>query len=137
MSDDAPYPPLRALPMLAVQWADLYRRVKIQETVFDLLTQEYEMARIEEAKSIPAISVIDNPSWPEKKSFPPRLIIMLSGMLLSAAVCFLAIIRRTEWSILDEHDARKHLLRGMVLDLKREHPALFRLRLSKNSDHEI
>lgn len=137
LSDDAPYPPLRALPSLAVQWADLYRRVKIQETVFDLLTQEYEMARIEEAKSIPTISVIDSPSWPERKSFPPRLIIMLSGMLLSAGVCFLVILRRAEWTVLDETDPRKHLLRGMILDLKREHPSFFRLRARSNNHHEI
>jgi capsule polysaccharide export protein KpsE/RkpR len=137
LSDDAPYPPLRALPALAVQWADLYRRVKIQETVFDLLTQEYEMARIEEAKSISTISVIDSPSWPEKKSFPPRLIIMLSGMLLSAAACFVVIVRRAEWRVIDEQDARKDLLRGMVLDLKREHPALFRITSKISGNHEL
>ncbi len=82
--ESALYPPLRQLPILGVRWADLYRKVKIQETVFDLLTEQYETARIEEAKSIPIVSMIDPPGWPEKKSFPPRLLLILA--LASAAV---------------------------------------------------
>ena len=69
------YPPLRQLPRLAVRYADLYRRVKVQEAVFELLTQQYEMSRIEEAKDIPVVRVIDSPGIPEKKSFPHRVIL--------------------------------------------------------------
>ena len=117
-SEELPFPPLRAIPALAVQWADLYRRVRVQETVYDLLTQEYEMARIEEAKSIPTISVIDPPSWPEKKSFPPRLMIMVAGTLLFAATWLVVVVRRNEWRVLEVDDARKHLLETIVRDLK-------------------
>ena len=67
------YPPLRQLPGLAVSYTDLYRRVQVQEAVFQLLTQQYETARIEEAKDTPAVMVIDPPALPEKKSFPPTL----------------------------------------------------------------
>ncbi len=74
---DALYPTLRQMPALAVHWADLYRQVKVKETVYDLLTEQYELARIEEVKSVPSVRVIDPPSWPEKKSFPPRLIMIL------------------------------------------------------------
>lgn len=137
VSDAPPYPSLRAIPALAVQWADLYRRVKTQETIFELLTQEYEMARIEEAKSTANIGVIDTPSWPERKSFPPRLIIMLSGMLLSAAGCFVIVVRRAEWSALDERDPRKQLFSEMILDLKRDHPSWFALRRTQKNGHEL
>ena len=84
------YPSLRQLPRLAVPYADLYRRVRIQETVFELLSQQYEMARIEEAKDTPVVAVIDQPLVAEKKSFPPRLLMMLLlTMLALAATCFL------------------------------------------------
>jgi capsule polysaccharide export protein KpsE/RkpR len=136
-SDAPPYPSLRAIPALAVQWADLYRRVKTQETIFELLTQEYEMARIEEAKSTANIGVIDAPSWPERKSFPPRLIIMLAGMLLSAAGCFVLVVRRAEWSALAEHDPRKQLFSGMIFDLKRDHPSWFVLRRTPKNGHQL
>src|SRR5581483_6071029 len=69
------YPPLRQLPRLAVPYMDLYRRVKTQEAAFELLTQQYELARIEEARDVPAVSVIDPPGIPEKKYFPPRLLL--------------------------------------------------------------
>ena len=58
---------------LGVSFADLYRRVRVQETLYELLTQQYEMVRIEEAKDLPGITVIDAPGIAEKKSFPPRL----------------------------------------------------------------
>lgn len=118
-TSDAPYPSLRALPALAVQWADLYRRVRTQETIYDLLTQEYELARIEEAKSIPSVSVIDAPSWPEKKSFPPRLILMLLGMLAPAAIAFAVVVRRDEWAMVAEQDPRRDLWNTVIRDLKK------------------
>ena len=31
------YPSIRRLPLLGVQWADLYRRAKVQESVYQLL----------------------------------------------------------------------------------------------------
>src|SRR6185437_5073339 len=77
------YPPLRQIPKLAVPYADLYRRVRVEEAMFELLNQQYEIARIEEAKDIPAVSVIDAPGIPEKKSFPPRLLLALLLTFLS------------------------------------------------------
>src|SRR6202034_127801 len=71
------YPPLRQLPRLAVPYADLYRRVRVQETVYELLTQQYEMARGEAATDVPVVNVIDSPGIPEKKSFPPRALLAL------------------------------------------------------------
>jgi uncharacterized protein involved in exopolysaccharide biosynthesis len=75
-------PSIRQLPILGVQWADLYRRTKIQETVFELLTQQYELAKIQEAKETPTVKVIDTADYPERKSWPPRLLIILLGPLL-------------------------------------------------------
>ena len=39
---DSLYPSIRKLPLLGVTYADLYRRTKIQETVFELLTRSEE-----------------------------------------------------------------------------------------------
>lgn len=122
---DAPYPPLRALPGLGVQWADLYRRVKLQETIYELLTQQYELARIEEAKSIPTVSIVDSPSWPEKKSFPPRLLIMCAGTLLCLLGSFFYAVRRAEWTDVAADDPRKALARQVLADLRSYHPKWF------------
>lgn len=113
------YPPLRQLPRLAVPYADLYRTVKVQETVFELLTQQYEMARIEEAKDIPVVRVIDPPGVPEKKSFPPRLLLALLLTLISFAVTAALILVRDNWSKVHPGDPRKTLLAEVVPALAR------------------
>jgi uncharacterized protein involved in exopolysaccharide biosynthesis len=102
-------PPLRQLPRLAVPYADLYRRVRVEETVFELLTQQYEMARIEEAKDVPVVAVIDPPGVPEKKSFPPRILITLLLTFLSFAAASALILVREHWSRVDPDDPRKKL----------------------------
>jgi len=118
-ADNELYPPLRQLPILGVRWANLYRQVKIHETVFELLTAEYETARIEEAKSIPTVSVIDPPSWPEKKSFPPRLLLILAFTGLSFVTTCLVLLAQNRWQQVDAHDERK-LLAGDVSAVLRE-----------------
>ena len=112
------YPPLRQLPRLAVPYADLYRRVRIQETVFELLSQQYEMARIEEAKDTPVVSIIDPPLIAEKKSFPPRLIIIL--LLTSFAVASASgfILFSDRWGLIDPADPRKLLAQEITHSLR-------------------
>jgi capsule polysaccharide export protein KpsE/RkpR len=115
---DALYPTLRQMPVLAVRWADLYRQVKIKETVYDLLTEQYELARIEEVKSVPSVRVIDSPSWPEKKSFPPRLIMILALTSLSVFTAAIVLVMRDRWLRLSPRDARKQLARRVWLALQ-------------------
>ena len=56
---DSLYPSIRKLPLLGVTYADLYRQAKIQEVVLETLTKEYEMAKVQEAKEIPTVKVLD------------------------------------------------------------------------------
>jgi capsule polysaccharide export protein KpsE/RkpR len=112
------YPPLRQLPRLAVPYANLYRRMRIQETIFELLTQQYEMARIEEAKDIPVVSVIDSPGIPERKFFPPRLLLtlVLTFLVFAAASTFLIV--REHWRAIDNLDPRKEFATEVVSVLR-------------------
>ena len=103
------YPPLRQLPRLAVPYADLYRKVRTAETVYDFLTQQYEVARIQEARDIPVVGVIDAPAVPEKKSFPPRL--WLSLALTAFVVCAMAVslVFLEHWRSISAEDPRRIL----------------------------
>ena len=105
--EPASYPPLRQLPRLAVPFANLYRTVRVQENIFELLTQQYEVARIQEAKDIPVVNAIDAPGIPEKKSFPPRklLTLIMTMMVLAATSAWLLV--RTRWQNLDPLDPRR------------------------------
>ena len=61
---------------------------------FRLLTQQYEMASLQEAKEIPVVSVVDAASLPEKKSFPPRLLLILASTILCSIIGSLLPARR-------------------------------------------
>jgi capsule polysaccharide export protein KpsE/RkpR len=101
------YPPLRQLPRLAVPYANLYRTVHMQENIFDLLTQQYEVARIQEAKDIPVLSIIDAPGIPEKKSFPRRKLLTLIMSMLVLGVTSAWLIVRHHWNELSAQDPRR------------------------------
>jgi uncharacterized protein involved in exopolysaccharide biosynthesis len=112
------YPPLRQLPRLGVPYADLSRRVRVQEAVFELLTQQYETSRIEEAKDVAAVNVIDPPGLPEKKSFPPRLLLTLFLTFLSFACASSLILVRHYWSAAAKDDPRKEFFGEVVAVLR-------------------
>jgi LPS O-antigen subunit length determinant protein (WzzB/FepE family) len=118
-----PYPALRQLPQLGVQWANLYRNVRVHETVFDLLSEEYETARIEEVKSIPTVSVIDFPGLPERKSGPHRTLIVLISTLLSFVGTSIYLLARRSWREMDDQDPRRMLATriGTTIQNRRSH----------------
>jgi len=105
--------------------------VKVQEAVFELLTQQYEMARIEEAKDVPAISVIDAPGIPEKKSFPPRLILAVVLTLLAFVATAALILLREGWSKLNTDDPRKTLAAEIIPVIRWRWHSI----VSKRKDH--
>jgi capsule polysaccharide export protein KpsE/RkpR len=131
---DALYPSIRELPLRGVQWADLYRRTKIQETVFELLTQQYEMARIQEAKEIPTVNIVDPPNVPEKKSFPPIWLVIGGLTALSLAGAMAWIVGRVRWKQLDADDPGKRFATSVGRETYRhlkalsERPFFFRIR---------
>jgi len=81
--------PFSDVPSLSLELARLTREVKIQEAVFELLTQQYEQAKIQEAKDTPTIQVLDKASPPEKRSRPKRA--DLVGIAVVASL-FLSVI---------------------------------------------
>jgi len=119
----AAYPPLRQIPRLAVPYADIFRRVRIQESVYEMLTQQYEIARIQEAKEIPVVRVIDAPAIAEKKSYPPRALFTLLLTLLISSGAAAWILIRHRWEQVHFADPRKVLGRRIAADL---HSALER-----------
>jgi uncharacterized protein involved in exopolysaccharide biosynthesis len=115
---DMPYPSIRNLPLLGVKYADYYRHVKIQETVYELLTQQYELAKVEEAKETPSVKVLDPAKIPERKSFPPRVMIILTGVFLALAVSGGWVVGSTHWEKGDPQDPRKLVVREVIAALK-------------------
>jgi uncharacterized protein involved in exopolysaccharide biosynthesis len=106
---DSLYPSIRKLPLLGVTFADLYRRTRVQEAVFEVLTQQYELAKVEEAKETPTVKVLDEARVPEKKSFPPRLLIMCTCAFLAFGCACVICFGKTRWSEMDSSNPAKVL----------------------------
>jgi uncharacterized protein involved in exopolysaccharide biosynthesis len=108
------YPSLRQLPVLGLTYADLYRRLTINDAVYEALTKEYEMARVQEAKEIPSVKVIDPGEPPERRAGPPRTLITAVGALLSLCVAGIWLFSAEAWANTDDRNPRK-MLAGEIL----------------------
>lgn len=109
-STGALYPSLQQLPILGNTYYDLARQAKIDEAVYEALTKQYELAKVEEAKEIPTIKVLDEPIVPERKIWPPRLLIVVLGTILIFCLGVMWIVARNAWESLDSNHPYKLLL---------------------------
>ena len=80
--------PTSKIPDLALRYVRLLRDAKVQQGLYEFLTRQYEMARIQEAKDSPTIQVLDVAKVPEKKFKPRRTFIVILSTL---TVAFLAV----------------------------------------------
>jgi capsule polysaccharide export protein KpsE/RkpR len=106
-SADSTHPTLHNLPLLGVAYADLYRRMQIQETVYETLTQQFELAKVQEAKEIPSVKVLDSANVPEHKSYPPRLLIMLLCTFVGALGATIFVLGKDRWAEIDPQEPEK------------------------------
>lgn len=120
------YPSIRELPILGVTYADLYRQMKVQEAVFEALTQEYELAKVEEAKETPSVKVLDPANIPEMKSSPHRLLIVLTGAFLACTFGIAWVFGSAKWHEIDEQDPGKVLAQEVFQSVRKRVPLLSR-----------
>ena len=85
-------PSQRELPALAIEFGHLQRDLEVQEKVFELLTQQYELTKLQIQGSDPIIQVLDPAEVPDKKSGPSRGLICVvaafAGLFLSIFAAF-------------------------------------------------
>jgi len=109
MTDEL-YPSLRQLPILGVPYADLYRRLKVQEVVFEALTKEYELAKVQEVKEVPTVKVLDPAEIPEIRSYPSRTLIVFLGAFISAGLAVVWILAQDRWQAIAAEDPGKQFV---------------------------
>jgi uncharacterized protein involved in exopolysaccharide biosynthesis len=75
--------PIGNMPDLGLKLVRLTREAKIQEKVFELMTTQLELAKMEEAKDVNVIQVLDRASPPEKRSYPQRRFLVLLSTIVA------------------------------------------------------
>lgn len=111
-SSSNPYPSIKNLPLVGVAWTDLYRSTKIHETVYELLTQQYEVARIQEARELPTVKVLDQAAVPEERH-PAIPVVVVAGALISILLACLGLLLQRWGASWDADDPRRLLLARM------------------------
>jgi len=113
-NSDMPFPSIRQLPRLDATYVDLFRRAKIEETVYQALTQQYEMAKVQETKEIPAVRVLDQANVPKKKWGPHRLLLAIMGAMAGLLFGCVWVIATDQWEKRDLEDPYKAFISDVV-----------------------
>ena len=95
-----PLMPSGRIPEVGTEYLRKLRQLKYNETIFELLSKQYELAKLDEAKDAVVIQVIDRAIPPERKAGPRRAQIVLVAM---ATAFFLSVFI----VLLIEHPWRK------------------------------
>jgi uncharacterized protein involved in exopolysaccharide biosynthesis len=87
------------VPEMGMEYLRKLRQLKYNETLFELLSKQFELAKLDEARDAVVIQVIDQAVPPERKAGPRRaLIVVLSAFIalfLSAGVLAVVEVRKT------------------------------------------
>jgi uncharacterized protein involved in exopolysaccharide biosynthesis len=86
--------PLSQIPDLSLQFAVLTRNAKIQELTYQLLSQQLEMARLQEHRDTPTIMVLDAARPPDLPIKPKKRMIVVAAFVLSALFSCVIVVAR-------------------------------------------
>jgi uncharacterized protein involved in exopolysaccharide biosynthesis len=81
-----------AAPSLQFELQRLQREAELKQNLYATVVQQYEQARLQEARNIPTLTVLSEPFVPVRRSAPNRRFIVVLG-LLSGILALLAQLR--------------------------------------------
>jgi len=84
-------PALGDVPGLGLEYARKMRDLKTQEALFEQLTKQYELAKLNEAKDSSSLQVLDEALPPEDKVRPRRSTVVLMATLASL-ICSVVLV---------------------------------------------
>ncbi|MFL6388491.1 MAG: GumC family protein [Terriglobales bacterium] len=114
----APYPSMHTLPGLGSRYADLYREAKIQEAVYAFVTQQFEMARIQEAKELPIVRVMDAGVKSEKRSSPIRSLIVAGSVFGAFLLACMWVLGKYRWQQIPMDDSYRLLAADVAAEFR-------------------
>ncbi len=93
-----------------------YRELKYQETIFELLAKEFEIAKLDEAREGSIVQVVDAAVPPDRRSSPHRLLIVLGASVLGLGVAIFWVWLQSRLSVafgLPENRQRLRLIKTL------------------------
>ena len=114
--------PKGLVPEASLEYIRKLRDVKYNETIFEILARQFEVAKLDEAKQGALIQVVDSAVPPDKRSFPKRGLIVIGATVLGFFIgAFTALFQAGFRRLKDDPEAtaKLHLLRRAIA-LKRQ-----------------
>jgi tyrosine-protein kinase Etk/Wzc len=99
---------IAGLPRLAKELAERLRDVKVAETLYTLLTEQYENARIQERRDTPSFSILDRAAHGGTKVRPRRLLIGIGTFVVAISLMLTLVLIREYFNQLAVTDPAKH-----------------------------
>jgi uncharacterized protein involved in exopolysaccharide biosynthesis len=92
---------VQSSPLLQFEQLRLSRTADLKRTVYTTVLQQYEEAKLQEARNVPVLTILANPVPPTKKSGPPRRFIaalgLLVGILIAVGLDYMPLLRSQLW----------------------------------------
>jgi capsule polysaccharide export protein KpsE/RkpR len=113
--------PTSEVPAASLEYLRRMRDVRYQETLFEFMVRQYEMARVDEAKQGQMIQVVDAALVPERRSWPPRTVLTLLAFILAGIIASSWVILQAAFRNRMENpeEARKILQLRELLQIRR------------------
>jgi tyrosine-protein kinase Etk/Wzc len=92
-----------------------YRDLKYQETMFELLSKEFEVAKLDEAQEGSIIQVVDAAVPPDKKASPHRALIVICAMVLGFLIAIFWVFLQDRFDTVSQLPENRQRVR----DIKR------------------
>lgn len=100
-------PTIGSVPSLGQEYLDIFRQLKIQETLFELISKQLEVAKLNESKTITPIQIIQKATVPDKKYKPKRLSIIVALTFFSSLIAVLVSFAIERSKHMQEEDKQK------------------------------
>jgi uncharacterized protein involved in exopolysaccharide biosynthesis len=84
-------------PLLQFEQARLTRTADLKRTVYTTVVEQYEGAKMQEARNVPVLTVLMPPTAPTRKSGPPRRFIVVVGLFLGLLAALILDVVRDRW----------------------------------------
>lgn len=82
------------IPEVAVEYVRVFRDVKYNESIFELIAKQFELAKIDEATDSTSIQELDHAIPAERKSKPRKLVLLIGGIMGGAFLGVLIALLR-------------------------------------------
>jgi uncharacterized protein involved in exopolysaccharide biosynthesis len=100
-----------------------YRDFKYEETLFELFSKQYEMARLDESREGALIQVVDVATVPEYKSKPKRAFIAVGAVVGTGLLLIFWLLGRHFWALIKADPTKSGKVQRLSAAWHRKRPA--------------